>query len=440
MSYEPMIRATDVSKVYRIYDKPEHRLMQVLRRHRHRYYREFTALDGVSFQIARGETVGVIGRNGSGKSTLLQILVGTLSASAGSVQVKGRVAALLELGAGFNPEFSGRENIYLNAAILGMSRQETEARFDRIVAFADIGRFLDQPVKTYSSGMYVRLAFAVASSTDPDILIVDEALAVGDEAFQRKCFARIQQIQEQGGTILFVSHSIDMVMQICNRALLLDNGQLLYDGVPKTAVSWYHRLIYAPVDRRTAILDQILALNEPQAGIGEDQPDPAQPPASESFDPRMLPKSTVEVGCGGAEIEPPRITTLDGRQVNLLNRRGEYIYAFRVRFHEEARMVRFVMGIKTVEGFRLGGSGTSDWVHAIPLVAAGRTVTVQFQFRCLLLPAVYFLNASVVANRDGEWMVLQRLTDATMFRVVSEHDFVAEGVVDFLIEPSVLVE
>src|SRR5262245_22220073 len=205
------IRIRDVDKHYLIFARPEDRLKQMLVprlqrlacRAQSRYYRDFAALTGVSFDIKRGETVGIVGRNGSGKSTLLQIVCGTLRPTHGTVEVNGRIAALLELGAGFNPEFTGRENVYLNAAILGLSRAEIDERFQSIADFADIGEFIEQPVKTYSSGMYVRLAFATAINVDPDILVVDEALAVGDEAFQRKCYARIEAIKEKGGTILF---------------------------------------------------------------------------------------------------------------------------------------------------------------------------------------------------------------------------------------------
>lgn len=251
MSCEAAIRVRDLSKHFAMFERPQDRLKQMLvpRLQRaaglapKRYFQEFTALSGVSFEVARGETVGIVGRNGCGKSTLLQIVCGTLQPSSGTVEVNGRIAALLELGAGFNPEFTGRENVYMNAAILGLTRAQTDERFDEIARFADIGIFIDQPVKTYSSGMYVRLAFAVAISVDPDILVVDEALAVGDEAFQRKCFARIEQIRERGGTILFVSHAAQTVVQLCDRAILLDRGEVLLDGKPKIVVNQYQRFL-----------------------------------------------------------------------------------------------------------------------------------------------------------------------------------------------------
>ncbi|MFQ5356490.1 MAG: ABC transporter ATP-binding protein, partial [Mariprofundaceae bacterium] len=198
MSSDLAIHVNGLSKSYRIYDRPHDRLKQTIWRGKKQFFHEFSALQNVSFDVKKGETLGIIGRNGSGKSTLLQMICGTLSPSAGDVEIHGRVSALLELGAGFNPEFTGRENIYMNASILGLTKDEVDSKYAEIIDFADIGQFVDQPVKTYSSGMYVRLAFAVAVSVEPDILIVDEALSVGDEAFQRKCFSRIQSIQENG--------------------------------------------------------------------------------------------------------------------------------------------------------------------------------------------------------------------------------------------------
>lgn len=221
-----VISAQGLSKTYRLYDKPHHRLLQSLWRGRRQYYREFFALHDVSFQLARGETLGIIGRNGAGKSTLLQILCGTLTPSAGEVLVQGRIAALLELGTGFNPEFTGRENIAINAAILGLTPSQISERLDDIIAFADIGQFIDQPVKTYSSGMYVRLAFSVIIHVQPDILVVDEALAVGDALFQAKCMSRMRRMLDDGVSLLFISHDIAAVKALCQRALWLQGGQV----------------------------------------------------------------------------------------------------------------------------------------------------------------------------------------------------------------------
>jgi lipopolysaccharide transport system ATP-binding protein len=251
MSSEPLpsdlsIRARGLSKAYRIFKAPEDRLKQMLFGRWRSFHHEFWALRDVDLDVHKGETVGLIGINGSGKSTLLQLICGTLTPTNGTVRVRGRIAALLELGAGFNPEFTGHDNVFINGAILGMTQKQMEARYNDIVKFADIGEFLDQPVKTYSSGMYARLAFAVAIHVDPEILMVDELLSVGDEAFQRKCFARIREIRNAGATVLFVSHAAPTIVQLCDRAVLLDHGRRLLTANPKLAVAKYQKLVYAP--------------------------------------------------------------------------------------------------------------------------------------------------------------------------------------------------
>lgn len=240
MSSDISISVKDISKSFEIYAKPVHRLLQMLFAGRRCFYREFKALQNIDFDVRRGECVGIIGRNGAGKSTLLQIIAGTLRSSSGSCTLSGRVAALLELGSGFNPEFSGKDNVFLNAAVLGFSREQTEARYQEILDFADIGDFIDQPVKTYSSGMLVRLAFAVQVMLDPDVLIVDEALAVGDIFFQQKCFARLKKLTSQGTTILFVSHDIALVKSLCSRAVYLKEGKLAAFGPAAEVCDMYY--------------------------------------------------------------------------------------------------------------------------------------------------------------------------------------------------------
>lgn len=248
-SNEIAITATNLSKSYSIYNRLADRLKQsilprffkFIRRTPKIYYREFWALQDVSFEIRKGETVGIIGKNGSGKSTLLQLICSTLTPTYGSVETHGRIAALLELGSGFNPEFTGRENVYLNASILGFNKQDIDERFDSIVAFADIGDFLEQPIKTYSSGMVVRLAFAVNIMTNPEIMVVDEALAVGDMAFQAKCMTALKRIQEQGATILFVSHDVGAVKSLCERGIYLEHGKVKFMGKASDVAELYTR-------------------------------------------------------------------------------------------------------------------------------------------------------------------------------------------------------
>ncbi len=457
MSCKPAIEIRHVGKCYEIYDKPQYRLWQSVFRGRRQFYREFWALTNVNFDIQHGETFGIVGRNGSGKSTLLQIVAGTLQPTTGKVSVHGRVAALLELGSGFNPEFTGRENVFLNAAMLGLSRAEIEARYDDIVEFSEIGDFVDQPVKTYSSGMYVRLAFSVAINVDPDILIVDEALSVGDEAFQRKCFARIRAIREKGATILFVSHSGSTVIELCNRAVLLDHGEQLLLGPPKPVVSRYQQLMYAPSQDAIRLREEFKLLGarlseeestlsrsagnvacdttstEPAASISVP---PAKPPP-DSYDPNLRPKSTIVYPSRGARIESPHITRLDGSPVNILCRRQEYEYRYRVHFDRSARNVRFGMLIKTVTGLELGGT-SEPAIAGVKRIAAGSVISVQMRFICLLAPGVYFNNAGVVAtNETAQEEYLARVIDSVIFRVQPEVASSMTGLVDFYIRADV---
>lgn len=281
-SNSAVVQARALSKIYQIYPSPRARLKQfVLPRLRaamglraSRYFSEFHALRNVSFDVGRGETVGIVGRNGSGKSTLLQIICGTLAATSGTVETRGRVAALLELGAGFNPEFTGRENVLLNGAILGMSSSELDARFDEIADFADIGDFIDQPIKTYSSGMVIRLAFATAIHVDPDLLVIDEALSVGDVAFQQKCLNRIRQLQARGVSILLVTHSNNTLIEYCDRAIYLNKGVLAMDGPCRDVVKAYADDLVELEGGRTVVLPAITSPDElelpavPRPGVG----------------------------------------------------------------------------------------------------------------------------------------------------------------------------
>ncbi len=256
-----MIEVDDVSKCYRFYDKPRDRLLQSIYGGRRKFYREFWALQHVSLNVRPGESVGIIGRNGAGKSTLLQMIAGVLRPSSGRVRVSGRVAALLQLGAGFNPEFTGRENVYLNGAILGFGRGEIKHRFDEIAAFADIGDFIEQPVKTYSSGMTMRLAFSVSVCLEPEVLIIDEALSVGDAAFQFKCKDRLQDVIEKGTTLLFVSHDMSAVKAFCSHAIYLEKGQKKMEGEPESIAEFYFMDVHAEQTRN------LRQKNQNQTGI-----------------------------------------------------------------------------------------------------------------------------------------------------------------------------
>ena len=453
MSYDEIsVRVHEVEKFFPIYDQPHYRLMQMLspKVEKHRWFRKFQALRKLSFEVKKGETFGIVGRNGSGKSTLLQLICGTLTPNAGTIAVQGRIAALLELGAGFNSEFTGRENVYLNGSILGLSKDEIDSRFDEIAAFADIGEFIDQPVRTYSSGMYVRLAFAVAINVQPDILVIDEALSVGDEAFQRRCYARIQALRDSGATIIFVSHSASVVLELCDRAILLDGGQMLSMGAPRHVVSRYHKLLYAsetsrPVVR-TALLQELVAGTHSAAaktdedrsatssGVEDSDLDarPIRDLPSAYFDPALISISQIDYESAGARISDVRLCTLEGEKVNVLRPGDEYLYRYEVAFQSTASAVRFGMMVKTVGGLELGGGVSAQAGSGFMRVESESRVEVAFRFRCLLASGVYFMNAGVVAADDsGEERYLHRLVDAIPFRVMLDPDRLATGMVDF---------
>ncbi|RWO64621.1 MAG: ABC transporter ATP-binding protein [Mesorhizobium sp.] len=466
MSSEIAISVKALSKHHLMFDRPEDRLKQMVvprlqrlvRQQPRRYFRDFAALTNISLDVRRGETVGIIGRNGSGKSTLLQIICGTLQPTSGSVTVNGRVAALLELGAGFNPDFTGRENAYLNASILGLSRAEMDNRFDSIASFADIGDFIEQPVKTYSSGMYVRLAFAVAINVDPDILVVDEALSVGDEAFSRKCFARIEQIKERGGTILFVSHAAQTIVQLCDRAVLLDAGEMMLTGRPKTVTGQYQRLVNASAEGAAEIRTQIVAMRDATISrvisaelpwLGSESQDEvvvdnSQAPTNEiehrealsnqilesadSFDPSLVSKSTAYQEERGARIRDVRILTVSGEQVNVLRLGRRYFIEYWTDFSMDATRVGFGIGITTTTGFHVAGAKCR--ASRVELAQAGSSLRSRFEFTCLLLPGHYFVTCQVRGLPEVDEVPLHRIIDAIAFRVTEEDETLAAGLVD----------
>lgn len=461
MSSDISIKVENICKDFQIYENPADRLKQfllprvqnLLGLQPRQYYTNFRALHDVSFTVEKGETVGIVGRNGAGKSTLLQIICSTLFPSKGSVVINGRIAALLELGAGFNLDYTGLENVYLNAALMGISRDEINNKLDDILQFADIGEFIHQPIKTYSSGMIVRLAFAVAINVEPDILVVDEALAVGDELFQRKCFAKIEEIKARGATILFVSHSGATIVGLCDRAILIDGGELLLSGEPKKIVGLYQKLIFSTASARGEIRANIQrdvekidsketdrATNNLQGSAGL----PAKVDADsmrESYDPHLVSVSLVEYASNGAVITDPHII-LDGfGRVNNLVIGSRYTYRFNVRFEKTCASVRFGMLIKTVSGIELGGATTAkDMLSTVRSVEGGTTYSISFDFDCTLAPGVYFLNAGVSGEVAGVMSYLHRLVDAATFRVLPEKASIMTGMIDFNICPKLAVD
>jgi lipopolysaccharide transport system ATP-binding protein len=415
MSKDIAISVKNLSKCYEIYSSPSSRLKQfIVPRLRHllgkktaNYYREFWALKDISFEVKRGETVGIIGSNGSGKSTLLQMICGTLTPTTGTVQTYGRVAALLELGAGFNPEFTGRENVYLNATVLGLSIEEIDARFDAIAAFADIGEFIDQPVKTYSSGMSVRLAFAVQSQIDPDIFIVDEALSVGDAKFQAKCFDRLRQLKENGTCILLVTHSSEQIVSHCTQAILLSKGVQLEAGKPKDVVNRYLDLLFGKEKATIASADAVNVVAEANVRLPSKPDDYQLSVTNDSFSSRPgYNPHEYRWGDGTATILD-YFFAADGEHYPSAVSTGQSItLAVAVKLLKDFHRPILGITIKTKEGVTVYGANTetlgcNEFSDACDM---GAVIQVITEFNCNLAAGDYFISLGL-ASKHGEEVI-----------------------------------
>jgi ABC-type polysaccharide/polyol phosphate transport system ATPase subunit len=406
------LRVEGVAKQYRIYAHPSDRLKETLTRGWLKRHREFWALREISFEIERGTTTGIVGPNGSGKSTLLQIITGTLEPTHGDVQIEGRVAALLELGAGFNLEFTGLENIYMNTALLGFSRAQTDARLADIERFAEIGDFLHQPVKTYSSGMYVRLAFAIAVNSDPEILVVDEALSVGDTIFQHRCVRRIKEMQEAGTTILFVSHEPTLVRALCSRAILLNAGRIIADGTPMEVLNRYQRVIMAREEAYAVGHEEGAAqAYENAAGGNESSPGVAANETaaggatvanSEEVFQRQPLQYSYRHGNGRAEVVGAElIDVATNRPVELVETGDALAIRLRILFKEDVDEPVCGFMIRTRHGINVYGTNTEQRGHALGAARRGEQIEAVFTFNCWLGQEHYFV--SVAAHTpDGE--------------------------------------
>jgi lipopolysaccharide transport system ATP-binding protein len=428
---EYSVRVTGISKCYRIYNHPRDRLLQALwgrdlRGQPKQYFREFWALQELSFSLGLGQTLGVVGRNGSGKSTLLQLLCGTLQPSTGQVQMRGRVGALLELGSGFNPEFSGLENVYLNALLLGLTRSETEARLDQILAFADIGDFINQPVKTYSSGMAVRLAFAVQAHIDPDVLVVDEALAVGDELFQKKCYSHLERLKERGTSVLLVTHSCAQILQHCDQALLLHRGKARMLGEPAKVTITYQRLINASDTEWDEAFR--VPLNQPAAAVLPAAPSLPLPLSGSNaldawFDPNLVPQSSEIYPSHGGRICDVWIEHGAGRRVNVLPFGEDFVLVFSYEADQPLHKVALACHIASHTGQRVSGQSLPEDAGPHPggqigELVAGSRWQVRFSFRGGLWPGHYFIGGGILGFSGQERSFVHRVVDFRVFRVL----------------------
>ena len=403
------LKVENVSKVYRLYPSKMDRLKESLHPFRRKYHRDFFALDGVSLSVRKGETVGIIGKNGSGKSTILKIISGVLTPTAGSVAVNGRISAILELGAGFNPELTGRENIYFSGAIMGYSRGEMDALAGAIIAFADIGLFIDQPVKTYSSGMFVRLAFAVAINVNPDILIIDEALAVGDIVFQARCFRKFDELRGAGKTVLFVTHGLDSIIRYCDRALVLNEGRTIVEAAPKEAVDVYKRLMADC--HATATPDT----REPTAAGTAITRSPGR------FRDRLDVSHEVQsYGNQGAEIEDFALLDKDGNPTNKLIAFEPFTVFMRVRFRKTIANPIFAFTIKDIKGLEITGTNTFFKHVDTGTCRAGEIVEAAFRQDLNIQAGRYALSLGCTGYEGDRFVVHHRLYDVVLFEVISD--------------------
>ncbi|MBL79131.1 MAG: sugar ABC transporter ATP-binding protein [Nitrosomonadaceae bacterium] len=439
MDTKTAISISNVSKKFRLFSSTKERLIEALHPFRKNYHREFWALKDVSFDVRRGEVVGVLGRNGSGKSTLLQIICSVMQATQGSLKVSGRISALLELGAGFNPDFTGRENVILNGEIMGVSRKDMLSRLSEIEKFADIGEFFDQPVKTYSSGMYVRVAFGAAIHIDPDILIVDEALSVGDSAFQHRCYQKIRAFVDQGKTILVVSHNTETLLRICHRGIILDEGQLKYIGPINSAVDYYHNLLFGSQakdlegnsDKVSDIVDTNKSLstssNIGSLSTGSNDKIPGKScynPQETRFGNGAVRIVDFDLVVDG-EINPPEIQ--GHKETELF---------VKVLFNKDLEDVSFGFAIVTTDGIYIAGTNSEMMGKPYLTAKSGECRVVKLRWKSHFIGGEHFLNIGCHQIIDGEKTFLDVRRSLAMFKFTDTPG--AYGFVDLEMEPEVV--
>lgn len=436
---EYAIQVQDVSKIYRLYEKPIDRLKESLSLTRKNYHRDFFALSDISFQVKKGETVGIIGTNGSGKSTILKIITGVLTPTTGSVRVSGVISALLELGAGFNMDYTGIENVYMNGTMMGFSRSQMDEKLPDILEFADIGDFVYQPVKTYSSGMFVRLAFALAINVEPEILIVDEALSVGDVFFQAKCYRRMEEIRKNGTTILMVTHDMGSVIKYCDRVVLLNRGHYVAEGEPGRMVDLYKKILANQMDD---LEEELSVMNDFSGGIAADESKPEQAALKHAAglmkDKLTINPNRTEYGNGKAEIYDLGLFDEKGNLTNLLLKGEYFTIREKIRFTGAVEAPIFTYTIKDKKGADLTGTNTMFENADVKPVKNGDEYEVNFRQKMTLQGGEYLLSMSCTGFEQGEHTVYHRLYDVANITVISNKNTV--GVYDMESEVEVVLK
>lgn len=403
------IQVSNLDKIYKLYDKPSDRMKEALGITKKKKYKEHHALDKVNMTVYQGETIGIIGTNGSGKSTILKIITGVLNPSAGEVTVNGRISALLELGAGFNMEYNGIENIYLNGTMIGFSEKEIDQKLEAILEFADIGDYVYQPVKTYSSGMFVRLAFAVAINIEPEILIVDEALSVGDVFFQAKCYHKFEEFKKMGKTILFVSHDLSSISKYCDRVVLLNQGTKLGEGSAKEMIDVYKRVL----------VGQYAVNGEDDNSLLNDREITDAAATAAGINPELL-----EYGTGAAKIVEYYVTDDTGIHTTAIIKGQEFVIHLCVEFTEDIPAPIFAFTIKNIRGTEITGTNTMLEKAFLEPVKAGMKKEITFRQQMSLQGGEYLLSFGVTGYENDKFQVYHRLYDVLNLTVISDKDTV----------------
>ena len=403
------ISVRNLTKIYKLYDRPIDRLKETLSITKKKYHREHYALRDISFDVKEGESVGIIGTNGSGKSTILKIITGVLNQTLGELEVKGKISALLELGAGFNLEYTGMENIYLNGTMMGYTKEEIDNKLENIINFADIGEFINQPVKTYSSGMFVRLAFAVAINIDPEILIVDEALSVGDVFFQAKCYKKFQEFRDMGKTIIFVSHDLKSVSKYCDKVILLNKGTFIEEVNPKKVIDTYKKILVNQFDK------EIKNEKEKEKNVE----------SKISWKSKMnLNSNKLEYGNKDAEIIDFGILDENNILTNTVNKNESFRIKMKVKFNKKIQEPIFAFTIKDIKGNEITGTNTMIEEVYFKNPESNDVIEVEFEQIMNLQGGEYLLSLGCTGFKDGDFTVYHRLYDVCSISVVSSKDSV----------------
>ena len=415
-----VISVNNITKIYKLYDKPIDRLKESLSLSHKNFHRDFYALNGISFNVEKGQTVGIIGTNGSGKSTILKIITGVLTPTTGELEVNGVISALLELGAGFNMDYTGIENIYMNGTMMGFSRKEMDGKLQDILDFADIGDFVYQPVKTYSSGMFVRLAFALAINVEPEILIVDEALSVGDVFFQAKCYRRMEEIRKNGTTILMVTHDMAAIIKYCDQVVVLNKGNFIAEGEPGKMVDLYKKILANQMDDLGEELEEIRegTLNDFSGEQAEQRQEGLMK------DRLTINPTRTEYGDKRAEIVDFGLLDAKGNVTNLLLKGERFTIKERIHFNTEIETPIFTYTIKDKRGADLTGTNTMYEASEVKSVKKGDEYEVEFNQKMTLQGGEYLLSMSCTGFENGEHVVYHRLYDIANITVISNKNTV----------------